>query len=1246
LTLLSRSSFGFRSFVPFYIRGCALRRSAVSGKIRPRTIQMSELVSSVADRIDRAVQRVTPLAYRVRRTGRRWMRRALRKPRSMSEGPNMLPVLIQVLASFTKADGVLLEEEIDSSLGFLRYDYPEAVYSELRQLFRQALYEQQDLAAMAQKLGAQLSADRKIMLGVQLYDLISQAGLKQEQVVAFYSFMSQMGMAAQAIDIVYQLNASEDSDPSIYQHGASPLESLSFGPDGKADVTLKNLNDVDRLMAFRYHELILLKNYSDQNVSVRGRPLVRGGFCRIYPGQRILVGDQVLSYQELAQYFNAKKNVSLPEIFIRVTRDSDEVGLERSRTRESALRVTFGLKVRVKALRDVDAELNGMKLKAGTQVDAALDDRIVFRNDTELDLNDLRRRARALGGRFQLKASKSEYLVSNEPSRLEADDILLSPGTSGDVLLKIFCDYDRRVGQLEVIEADRPIMVGDTVVRTTAPLKDGDTIRIDIGQFLRCNFSERIIEEERNIIRVLEANEITHRFGKGQIGLEGISFSIARGELVCVMGASGCGKSTLMRVLAGQLQPTSGEVLLNGQSLYQDLDTLKHYVSYMPQQDAFDEHLTIGENLLFAAAIRAPHLSRRDRTRRLEAKLVELGLGERRDAVVGSPEKKTLSGGERKRLNIGLDMIGMSDVYLFDEPTSGLSSKDSEHVMEIIRSMAHNKIVIVTIHQPSSKLFQMFHKAILLDKGGRLVFFGTPSDMLRYFAEAEHQHQFGAELGACPSCGTTRPEFIFDVLETPLRDLSGDIIYEENSRGHLVAARRYSPEFWRDKYEAFRLIQDVKQVSLRKEAPSTLPAAPVEKRRLPFRWHDEWTQFRTVLRRAFVSKLRNRANLVITIGVSPVLALLIATILRYSENGIYDFASAYHIPTFLFLGLIVAMFLGLTNSADDIIRDRPVLQRERNVNVRLSYYVISKTLTLGVFALVQCILFVLIGNYVLEIRGMFWLDLAIMFMTAMGGVALGLLISSLVADPKTAANIVPLVLIPQIIMGGALIKYEDMNRNLGLLYSLSHSFSEHPNAEKNRKTESKLQVPFVCQFIAMRWSYEEMIVAQAKLNPLTRRQDKTQREIDRLVAQRRKDPEATKRLDDLKETLALLSGLEAKSVGDLDHYLGLVDQILNGKRPFDRALFKNANGPVTAEQIYVNQKVSDLMSNAEMDQSDYRRGNKPNVFFGAQKRYFGIKFNVFLFNTSVLILSTLGLLGMLHWILRRELEVRRSKFHV
>src|SRR5260370_41481888 len=134
---------------------------------------MTQLVTTVADKIDRAVQKVTPFAYRIQRRGRRWMRRALRKPRSVSEGPNLLPLLIQVLASFSKADGVLLEEEIDSSLGFLRYDYPEAVYSELRHLFRQPLYERQDLADIAQNLNPPLPPHPNIRVRVQLYDLIS-----------------------------------------------------------------------------------------------------------------------------------------------------------------------------------------------------------------------------------------------------------------------------------------------------------------------------------------------------------------------------------------------------------------------------------------------------------------------------------------------------------------------------------------------------------------------------------------------------------------------------------------------------------------------------------------------------------------------------------------------------------------------------------------------------------------------------------------------------------------------------------------------------------------------------------------------------------------------------------------------------------------------------------------------------------------------------------------------------------------
>ncbi|MDQ6940398.1 MAG: hypothetical protein M3119_09620, partial [Verrucomicrobiota bacterium] len=182
----------------------------------------------------------------------------------------------------------------------------------------------------------------------------------------------------------------------------------------------------------------------------------------------------------------------------------------------------------------------------------------------------------------------------------------------------------------------------------------------------------------------------------------------------------------------------------------------------------------------------------------------------------------------------------------------------------------------------------------------------------------------------------------------------------------------------------------------------------------------------------------------------------------------------------------------------------------------------------------------------------------------------------------------------------------------------------------------------VCQFIGMRWSYEEMVVAQAKLNPLTRRQDKTQRQIEELVAIKKPTPEQKEHLSDLKETLAVLSGLEGKTADEVDSFLKKTDDIIAGKKRFNRADFKDATGPVTAEQLYTNQKVSDLISNAEMEQNDYRRGGKPNVFFGADKRYLGLKISVFTFNTIILIGSTVALLGLLLWILRRQLEVRRG----
>ncbi len=1201
------------------------------------------IAQETAKPLHRRLEGAFRLLTRARAGARHFFRRVMRKPRTVAEGPNLLPTLIKVLAAFARSESEVLEEEIDSSLGFLRYDYPDAIYSELRKLFRDALHEQQDLNAIAQKLSNQLSDDRKILLGVQLYDLISKAGLKQEQVIAYYSFMSQLGMAAQAIDIVYQLNANEQGDAQIYQQGASPLEAVSFGSP-RSDVPLKEFTGDERLLAYRYHELIILKNMSGRSMIVQGRLLKPNDFCRLYPGQRIIIDEQVIAYQDLVFYFNAKKNVSLPQLYVAVN-DEDEVRLEKNKTRDSCLEVTFGLKVKVKALRDVDAVLNGVRLKSGISVEASLEDRIIFHDDSELAIDDLRRRARSYGGRFLLKASKSEYLVSNNPGLLNEGDILLSPGTGGDVLLKIFCDYDRKVGRVEVLQADRPILVRGNPVRNFAALADGDTIRVDTGQVLRCNFSERLIEEERNIIRTMEVRDVVCRFRNGDVALDGLSFTVQRGEMVCVMGASGCGKSTLMRMLSGQFPPAHGEALLNGRSLYANYDALRRYVSYVPQYDAFDEHLTIEENLDFAAAIRSPHLSTRERSRRIDGKLAELGLNERRASVVGSAQKKTLSGGERKRLNIGLDMISSADIFLFDEPTSGLSSKDSEHVIEIIRAMAHNKIVLVTIHQPTSRIFQMFQKALLLDKGGKIVFFGTPHEMLQYFADAEHVQHYGTGLGSTDVGDTARPEFIFDVMETPLRDLSGDIIFEENNRGQLVPARRYSPDYWRDKYEAYRLVKDVRAAPVARDPaavsspPSALPS--FQRRREPIRWREEWNQFATLLKRAFISKVRNRANLLVTLLVAPLLAFLIGFVLRYAESGHYDFASAFHIPTYLFMSLVVAMFLGLTNSFDDITRDRPVLLRERNLNVRLGYYITAKTLTLAFFAIIQCALYAWVGDALLAVRGVFWIVFAALFLTVMSGIAIGLVVSSLVTESKTAVLVIPAVLIPQIILSGALIKYEEMNRNLDVAYTLEQWFAKHPDSAQEPRSD--LQVPMICEFVPMRWSYEALIYAQAKLNPLTRRQDEIQGRIARLAAMRNASEADEQRLDDMKDILALVSGLQGRNASEIDQALAQIDRVIGGGAYDPKTIGPHA-GPISAEQLYVNQKVTDLVSKAEMEQFDYRldqdRRGRLNVFFGPVKQYFGIQAGILTFNTGVLLVSTLAALLLLYFILRYQINVR------
>jgi hypothetical protein len=373
---------------------------------------------------------------------------------------------------------------------------------------------------------------------------------------------------------------------------------------------------------------------------------------------------------------------------------------------------------------------------------------------------------------------------------------------------------------------------------------------------------------------------------------------------------------------------------------------------------------------------------------------------------------------------------------------------------------------------------------------------------------------------------------------------------------------------------------------------------------------------------------------------APALALLIALVLRYSEEDTYTFASAFHIPTYLFMSLVVAMFLGLTNSADDIIRDRTMLNRERNHNLRTFYYIAGKVLALASFALLQCVIYLLIGNWVLELRDMFLTHLMWMFGTALTGACMGLFISSLVNDSRTALNAIPLLLIPQIILGGALIKYEEMNRNLDFVYSIQRYLE--PANEETGHSPSKLKVPFICQFMPLRWSYEAMLISQARLNPLTRSQDDTEERIQELAAlgqQRALTTQEERRFDLLKQALAVVSGLHAREVGDLPKHLKAVARSVRDGTLDENLLqyVERERKGYSAEDLYVNRKVLDLVTKAEMEREDYRRKKSPNVFFGTSKTLFGWKVRTLWLNAGVMVVFFVLIIGVLHLSLRRQL---------
>jgi hypothetical protein len=331
---------------------------------------------------------------------------------------------------------------------------------------------------------------------------------------------------------------------------------------------------------------------------------------------------------------------------------------------------------------------------------------------------------------------------------------------------------------------------------------------------------------------------------------------------------------------------------------------------------------------------------------------------------------------------------------------------------------------------------------------------------------------------------------------------------------------------------------------------------------------------------------------------------------------------------------------------DEIIRDRVVLTRERNYNKNVVGYIFSKFVALSMVCLLQNIIYLSIGNSILEIRDMFGIYLLWMFLTSLCGVTLGMLVSSIVRDGKTAINIVPLVLVPQIILGGALIKYEEMNRNLDFVYSVRRWLNPSNLAEEGKQSE--LKVPFICEFMPLRWSYESLALSQVYLNPLDAALEDLEKRLDTLRNKETLTPEEEIHFEQIKAALPVVSSLHERNPGALHRRL---TRILNEVKAhtFEPTKHDVKERQVTAEELYQNKKLADLISKAEFEVGDYRRRVRekeidpaqvppPNVFFGKQKRYLGQDWPTLKANSVALLGFILAPLVLLYFTLRRQLR--------
>lgn len=519
---------------------------------------------------------------------------------------------------------------------------------------------------------------------------------------------------------------------------------------------------------------------------------------------------------------------------------------------------------------------------------------------------------------------------------------------------------------------------------------------------------------------------INFRFPHSDNGMHNLSFTLHNGELLAIMGGSGTGKTTLLSLLNGSLKPQEGSITINGHDISEP--KTKDLIGFVPQDDLLIEELTVYQNLWFTAKLCFEGMPDEAIDRRVMKTLKDLGLDAAKDLKVGSAINKYISGGQRKRLNIALELIREPAVLFLDEPTSGLSSSDTEKVINLLKEQTlKGKLIVVNIHQPSSDVYKLFDRLWLLDKGGYPVFDGNPIDAITYFKEAANYAD--AETSACPMCGNVNPEIVLNIIDEKVL----------NSNGEVSDERKMKPQDWHELYLKGR-------DEMPEPAVSTIPPSDQKKPGV-------LKQFAIFLHRNIRTKITNVQYLLITLLQAPLLAVVCAMLTRYAPPEGYSVMDNKNLVSYFFMAVIVATFTGMSGSAEEIIKDRALLKRESFLHLSYSSYIWSKIVYMAGVSLIQTLLFIVIGNTIMGLHGLFLTWWFILFVTALLANLTGLLLSQCLNSVVAIYISIPMLLIPQILLCGLVVSFSDLT----------------PKSTTGN-------VPLIGDLIPSRWSYEALAV--------------------------------------------------------------------------------------------------------------------------------------------------------------------------